>query len=104
MSSSPRTGMRSLSRPSANRTAIRDADRIGMTTWRATSMEIAASSTASTAPPISIVPRTRDRLRSSLARGNTRYSSRVEMSDAVGLPMISAGPEYPLGSDTVANW
>ncbi len=81
MSSSPRTGMRSLSRPSANRTAMRDADRIGSTTWRATSIEIAASSTSSTPAPISSVPRTSARLRSSPPSGNTRYSSSVEMAD-----------------------
>lgn len=93
MSSSPRTGMRSLSRPSAKRTAILDADRIGSTTCRATSSEIAANRTSRTAPPINRVLRTSDRLRSSLASGNTRYNSRPEIDDAVGLPMIKAGPE-----------
>ena len=58
MSSSPRTGIRSVRWPSANRSAIRDADRTGSTIWRATSSAIAASSTSSTTPPVAIVPRT----------------------------------------------
>ncbi len=58
MSSSPRTGIRSVRWPSANRSAIRDADRTGSTIWRATSSAIAASRPSSTTPPVAIVPRT----------------------------------------------
>ena len=58
MSSSPRTGIRSVRCPSANRSAIRDADRTGSTIWRATSSAIAASRPSSTTPPVAIVPRT----------------------------------------------
>ena len=53
MSSSPRTGIRSVRWPSANRSAIRDADRTGSTIWRATTSAIAASRPSSTTPPVS---------------------------------------------------
>ena len=69
MSSSPRTGMRSVRCPSANRSAIREAERTGCTTCRATSSAIAASSTSSTTPPVNIVPRTSAIVLSSLDSG-----------------------------------
>ena len=96
MSSSPRTGMRSLRRPSANLTAILDADRTGMTTCRDTRIAMAARSPSRTSPPVKIVPRTSETVFSSLVRGKTRYSSRPGMSEFVGLPMMSAGLWCPL--------
>ncbi len=103
MSSSPRTGMRSVRWPSAKRSAIRDADRTGSTIWRATNSAIAASRPSSTTPPVSIVPRTSAMVDSSLFSGKIRYSSRFVTGDDVGLPMISAGPEKP-SVCTVAYW
>ena len=95
MSSSPRTGMRSVRWPSANRSAMRDADRTGSTIWRATSRAIAASRPSSTMPPVAIVPRTSVMVLSSLFNGKIRYSSRLVTGDEVGLPTMSAGPEKP---------
>ena len=103
MSSSPRTGIRSDRCPSANRSAIRDADRTGTTTWRETSSAIPASSTSSTAPPVIIVPRTSWMVACSFFSGKIRYSSRLATCDDVGVPMISAGPEKP-SVCTVAYW
>ena len=103
MSSSPRTGIRSVRWPSANRSAIRDADRTGTTTWRETNNAIPESSTSSTAPPVIIVPRTSWIVACSLFSGKIRYSSRLATCDDAGLPTISAGPEKP-SVRTVAYW
>ena len=103
MSSSPRTGIRSVRWPSAKRSAIRDADRTGSTIWRATTSAIAASMSSSTTPPVTIVPRTSAMVLSSLLSGKIRYSSRLVTGDDVGVPMISAGPEKP-SVCTVAYW
>ena len=103
MSSSPRTGMRSDRWPSAKRSAIRDADRTGTTTWRETSSAMPASRSSSTTPPVAIVLRTRVMVACSLASGKIRYSSRLATRDDVGVPTISAGPEKP-SVCTVAYW
>lgn len=89
--------------PSANRSAIRDADRTGTTTWRETSSAIPASSTNSTAPPVIMVPRTSVMVACSFFNGKIRYSSRLATWDDAGVPMTSAGPEKP-SVCTVAYW
>ena len=103
ISSSPRTGIRSVRCPSAKRSAIRDAERTGSTTCRDTSQAIPASSTSSTTPPVAMVPRTSEMVLSSLVSGKIRYSSRFVACDDAGLPMISAGPEKP-SVRTIAYW
>lgn len=103
MSSSPRTGMRSDRCPSANRSAMRDADRTGTTTWRETSSAMPANNTSNTVPPVIIVPRTSMMVACSLANGKMRYSSRFATCDDAGVPTISAGPEKP-SVCTVAYW
>ena len=56
MSSSPRTCMRSSSRPDASRSATRRASRTGVTTCRVTSQVTPATSSSSSAPPVSRAP------------------------------------------------
>ena len=82
---------------------MREADRTGTTTWRETSRAMPASNTSSTAPPVTIVPRTRVTVACSFLRGKIRYSSRLATCDDAGVPMIRAGPEKP-SVCTVAYW
>ena len=104
MSSSPRTGMRSVRWPSAKRSAIRDADRTGSTIWRATISAMAASMQQQHhAAGDHRAAHQRDGADSSLFSGKIRYSSRLVTGDDVGVPMINAGPEKP-SVRTVAYW
>ena len=70
MSSSPRTCIRSSSRPDASRSATRRASRTGVTTCRVTSQDRAATSTSSRAPLVSSARWTRSRVRCSAVIGN----------------------------------
>ena len=71
-SSSPITGIRSLSEPSANRSATSAAWRTGRTTCRVTRFAMTASSSSSTTPPTTSVLCTTSTVRCSLVSGKIR--------------------------------
>ena len=66
-------------------------------------MAIPASRTNSTNPPVTMVPRTRVMVFSSLVSGKIRYSSRFVTRDGAGVPTSRAGPAN-VSVRTVSYW